>query len=321
MGWRGAVRSFAAAARAAERDAQRRHKQALKSQMINESADAVVAWEEYVDKLVSLHTDLVDPINWHQTANRPKPPEPKFQRSHYEIANEALQRFKPSFFHIFQGGSARKRKQLEDALAYAQETDAEEYETAKVDYANAITEWESDTHLASRLLKGEGVAIKEVIDELKSSLAEDLIGKSISFLMSDGFVHAIPEVYTDEIVPKFRRKQLASGKLSQTNMPSAQFNELYQDYVVSVSLKIAGDLFHILPINEIYVTCLTRMLNARTGHQELSPILSVQFVRETMHRLNLARLDPSDSLSNFNHVMEFKKTKGFEPVEPLKPIS
>lgn len=187
-------------------------------------------------------------------------------------------------------------------------------------YRSGLEEWENDRTLAQRLLNGEAAAIKEVIEEMQSLSDQDLIGSSVSFAIDDSFLHVKPAVHTDEIVPNFRRKQLASGKLSETKMPVGQFNELYQDYVGSVALKVAGDFFQILPLDEIYVTCLTTMLNPQTGHQEMTPILSVQFVRSTFAGLNLAKLDPSDSMTNFNHVMSFKKTKGFARIEPLKPI-
>lgn len=103
-------------------------------------------------------------------------------------------------------------------------------------------------------------------------------------------------------------------------MPIGDFNELYQDYVASVALKVAGDIFHILPVEEVFVTCVTSMLNTKTGHKEMTPILSVQAVKETFKRLNLEHLDPSDSLANFNHAMNFKRTKGFQFGEPLKSM-
>jgi hypothetical protein len=53
MGWKGTVRSVSAALRAAERDAQRRHRAALKEQIIEESADAVADWHTYIDELIS----------------------------------------------------------------------------------------------------------------------------------------------------------------------------------------------------------------------------------------------------------------------------
>ena len=102
-------------------------------------------------------------------------------------------------------------------------------------------------------------------------------------------------------------------------MPKGQFNEIYQDYVASCALRVAGDMFSILPIEEIYVTCLTDMLNPQTGHMEETPILSVQFVRDTFGRLNLDQLDPSEAMRNFHHEMKFTKGKGFAPVPALDP--
>ncbi len=320
MGWKGTLRSVTAAARAAEREAQRRHKQALKDQMVAEAAEAVENWEQYVETLVSIHKNLADPINWHKTAGLPKPVEPSRQSTHQDAAYDELKRFRPSLFHIFQGGWAGLRKKLKDALAQASKLDEREYEEAKAQYTEAVAEWEADTELARRLLNGEAEALLEVIQESKLFDGEGLVGSAVAFSISDGLVHARPEVHSDDIVPNFRRKQLASGRLSETDMPAGQFNELYQDYVASVALKVAGDFLRILPVNEVYVTCMTQMLNTQTGHQEPTPILSVQFVRETMDRMNFARVDPSDALSNFNHTMNFKKTKGFASITPLQPI-
>lgn len=320
MGWKGTLRSISAAARAAERESQRRHKQALKEQIIEESSIAVEEWENYVGDLVSIHTSMNEIIDWHAIANSPCPEEPQFNNDHQNQAETAMGNFRPSFFHIFRGGSEKLRNQLEGNLAGAPERDRVDYEVRLEKHVSDVSEWESETNLARRLVKGEAEAIKEVIEELQSLADEGLIGSRIEFSISDGFVHAQPEVHSDEIVPNYRRKQLASGKLSETKMPVGQFNELYQDYVGSVALKVAGDLFHILPLNEMYVTCASRMLDPQTGHKKLMPILSVQFVRETFMQLNLDNLDPSDSMTNFNHTMDFKKTKGFAPVESLHPL-
>ena len=199
--------------------------------------------------------------------------------------------------------------------------DQAEYMEEMQAHHRKLDEWANDVALARKLTEGYAGAIRNVIEEMQSLSQDGLIGSSISFEIGDDFLHAKPEVHTDEIVPKFRRKQLASGKLSETKMPVSQFNELYQDYVASVALRVAGDLFNIVPLREVYVTCLTRMLNPKTGHQELTPILSVQFARDTFLRLNLVDVDPSDSMANFNHAMSFAKTKGFTRTEPLRPIA
>lgn len=317
MGWKGTIRSIAAAARAAERDAQRRHKATLKQQMIADAEEAVTSWEDYVDNLISVHVDLADAISWQEIAASPKPEEPRLLKTNETQARQELERFKPGLLDFFAGGSEKKRKKLEEKLAHALKADQDNYKSRVSEYQKALVEWEADTGLAHRLIAGEQSAILEVIKEFQAFEKKALIGSAVSFEVKDGFVHAIPEVHTEEIVPNYRRKQLASGRLSETKMPVGQFNELYQDYVCSVALKVAGDLFHILPLDEVYVSCKATILNPKTGHQELTPILSVQFVRDTFTRLNLNNLDPSDSMANFNHVMSFKKTKGFDAIEPL----
>ena len=319
MGWKGTVRSIVAASRAAERESQRRHRQQQKEQMTNESATAVADWENYVDDLVSIHTDMADMIDWRTIATQPRPNEPEEATFHGDRAKAALAGFKPRFFDILKGGSAKLQERLESELKHASKRDKGDYRNQLAAYRQALTEWEDDTSLARQLLKGETAAIKQVIEELQSLTQNELIGSAIEFSIGNNFVHARPKVHGDDIVPSVRRKQLASGRLSETKMPIGQFNELYQDYVASVALKTGGDLFHILPLEELYVTCEAYMLDKHSGHNEWTAILSVQFVRDTFMRLNLANIDPSDSMRNFRHAMSFSKTKGFSSVEPLAP--
>ncbi len=320
MGWKGTLRSVVATARAIERDAERRRKERFRAQIASDATAAVVDWEEYVQELISIHTSLTDIIDWHAIAASPPPVKPILRSSHQDKANAAREAFRPGLLNILYGGTDRRRRRLENNIVRAPERDRVDHKAALAKYTKEECDWKSEAGLAQRLVGGEAKAIKEVIEEMQSLSSTNLIGSSVSFSISDGLVHAKPEVHSDEIIPDFRRKQLASGRLSETNMPVGQFNELYQDYVASVSLKISGDLFRILPLDEIYVTCLSLMLNSQTGHQELSPILSVQFVRNTYMNLDLNHVDPSDSMRNFNHAMSFRKSKGFRPVEALMPI-
>lgn len=285
--------------------------------MLEDAEAAVAEWEDHIAELMSIHTELTNSIDWKSLASKSKPSEPVRSNTRQLKAEKALSEFKPSFFDRLRGGSEKRREKLEASVADATARDGEDYEQARKRYEAAVAEWESDTSLARRLAIGEAAAIREVIEEFQSISDEGLIGSSVSFAIDDNYVHVRPFVHTDEIVPNFRRKLLASGKLSESKMPIGQFNEIYQDYVASVALKVAGDLFQILPIDEVYVTCESSMLDSATGHKSRTPILSVQFVRQTFSSLNLDRIDPSDSLSNFNHRMKFKKAKGFEPIEAL----
>jgi hypothetical protein len=68
----------------------------------------------------------------------------------------------------------------------------------------------------------------------------------------------------------------------------------------------------------VIVNAVSDLLNTQTGHMEEKTILSVAIPRETLGRMNLKRIDPSDSLSNFVHRMKFLKTRGFRAVEAIR---
>lgn len=233
-------------------------------------------------------------------------------------AASKLANFKPKLFDFLSGGSSKRHLLLQQSLEDSIIKEKYENSLRQEDYSTALSEWQNERNLAKRLKAGESAAIQEVITEFLNTSAINSIGSEINFSVFDDYVHAKPLIHSEDIIPNFRRKQLASGKLSETKMPKSQFNELYQDYVASIALKLAGDLFQILPLDEVYVTCKSEMLNKSTGHTEATPILSVQFVRATMIKLNLTDVDPSDAMSNFNHAMTFSKAKGFSAISPLK---
>lgn len=320
MGWKGTLRSISASMRAAERESQRRHKQAVKANISATAADAVQELEDYLESIVSIHVRDSEPIDWLKIANTPRPLVPQLTQAKQDEAVSALANFKPSLLDRLSGGTAKRIEKLQLRRDEAAAQDRQEHERAVARHQSELAEWETDTSLARRLASGETAALKEVIEEMQTLTSDTLIGTRIDFEIDENFVHAMPEVHTDEIVPRTRRKQLSSGSLSETDMPAAQFNELYQDYVSSVALRVAGDMFSLTPLPEVYVTCFSKMLNPTTGHQENMPVLSVHFVRETFLGLKLARIDPSDSLRNFRHQMVFKRSKGFSAVEPIAAL-
>ena len=61
-------------------------------------------------------------------------------------------------------------------------------------------------------------------------------------------------------------------------------------------------------------------MNTATGNHEEKTIVSAKINRSKLAELNFELLDPSDSMSNFEHRMDFKKTEGFKPVEDLQIV-
>jgi hypothetical protein len=320
MGWRGTLRSLGAAARQAERENQRRRKIAIKQQMVAEAASAVADWESYTENLSRVSIGAAVSIDWKALAASNAPAVPTLKTTQHDAAQQILDGYNPSFLDIFYGGSERRRKKLEEAVRKGTDADNAEFASEEARYREQFAEWDEDVSTAKLVLKGDIPTYKKIIATSQALSKDGLVGRSVKYLFADEFFHAVLAVHSSDIIPKVRRKQLESGRLSETKMPVTQFNSLYQSYVAGAAFKVASDIFRILPLDEFFVTCVANMLNTKTGHQEESPILSVQYVRVTFARLDLANVNPIDALSNFKHAMKFKQTTGFAPITPLTQI-
>ncbi|WP_454848116.1 hypothetical protein [Rhizobium binxianense] len=321
MGWRGIMRSAVAAARAAEKAEHQRQKQALKARLFDETDQAVEAWEAYLERLSSIHHEGCTRIDWSGVMQCKAPIPPRRQTKRSDVVRDRLHMLRPSIFHVFKGGSAKVRSKLERELERIEQEEEKQYQADLERHQLAIIDWKNDVEVARKVIDGDPEETKNVLEELTSLSDNELIGKQVRFSISRQSIHAMPEVHPLDIVPTFRRKRLASGRLSETKMPVAEIHERYQDYVASVAFRVAVDILNVLPRSEVHVTCTTRMLNPDTGHVELVPILYVRFIRQTIVTLNLSRIDPSNALSNFIHVMNFKRTKGFSGIMPTLPIA
>jgi hypothetical protein len=98
---------------------------------------------------------------------------------------------------------------------------------------------------------------------------------------------------------------LAEAKRSMSN---SEYNLLLQDYVCSVCIRIARDMFALLPIRN---TIVHSVLDGKT-------ILSVDFDRQSLSKVKFGYIDPSDTLQQFKHNMFFDEINGFLPVENIE---
>lgn len=123
----------------------------------------------------------------------------------------------------------------------------------------------------------------------------------------------------DSVVPSEQLSLTPTGKLSRRAMPRARANAIYQDHVCSASLRIAREVFALLPVPVVFVHTAMSQLDRSTGHSAVVPVLSVMFERGPFEALNLDAIDPSSAVEGFEHTMVFKKTTGLSKVELLTP--
>lgn len=327
MGWKGAVRSIAAANRADQREAKRRQRelerqdrQYQKMQELEQAAYEVEVYENHIDLLLSVHTECSAVTDWNKVASASAPLEPSNKKELERKATKALSNYQPGSISRLFGQDKRQKKKLDEELDNAIKDDESNFNREHKKWEQEYSDWAEARELAGQILAGHVEAKVKAIKELNTFNDISGLGSSINFRIKDtGFVQAEIDVHGNDVIPHERKSLLKSGRLSVKQMPNGQFNELYQDYVCSCVLRVANELFSMLPEEKVIVTAVDKLLNTKTGHMEKTPILSACVSRNTLSSLNLQSIDPSDSMSNFVHTMSFKKTKGFDGVDRITP--
>ncbi|MEX1014187.1 MAG: hypothetical protein WDZ80_03440 [Candidatus Paceibacterota bacterium] len=323
MGWKGTLRSVNSAIKASERESRRKQrelerqrKQYNKMVELEQAQYEVEQFENYLERVTSIHLEKSNNIDWKEIASKPKPKEPNFTDKFEHKAQKELDSYKPSFFDNIFNRTEKKREALSLAVENARKKDEKYYEQLRENHEQNLIDWKDSKEFAQRVLEGDQEAWSEAIEELAPFSEISELGANLSFTFEKSApVQAKINVHGEDIIPNQKKSLLKSGKLSTKNMPKGEFFELYQDYVCSVVLRIAGELFSILPASAVVITAVDDLLNSSIGHIEEQAILSVAIPRKTFDKLNLQMIDPSDSMENFVHNMDFKKTKGFNTVE------
>lgn len=97
---------------------------------------------------------------------------------------------------------------------------------------------------------------------------------------------------------------LTSAK-SQVN--NDEYNDLLQDYICSVCIRIARDMFALLPVSNTIVHAVIDDIT----------VISVDFDRASLSKVKFGFIDPSDTLSKFRHNMNFSVQNGFASVRRI----
>ena len=285
----------------------RREKEQQKLQEQEYARLQVELYENRLDQIHSIHHESDDPVDWNEVYHR-EPPFEKGQAGPNELkAKMELQSYQPGFMdRLFKRGDAQVRK-LEENVQKAIQEDAA-----------LMEDWKHMHTMAKRVLVKDLDAYLEVIDEFGP--LDDLVefGSGFEFGTDNPYmIHVSFDVNAKQAVPEKALSLTKAGKLSEKNLSKTAYYDFYQDYVCSCALRIARDMFALLPVNYVFVHTYEEQMNTATGNVEKVAILSVKYDKQTLDRLNFENLDPSDALENFEHQMNFKKTKGFEEVREV----
>lgn len=275
-----------------------------------------------IEVLTSVHKDCGPAVNWeyiHRYHLAPGKPRRENFTDRENNAKLALESYQPGIKDKLLRRTKSKQLGLEETIEQARKKDENEYREAMRVYEEEYADWEASKVIAQRIVAGDIEAYIEAIKHLNPFSEISEIGSSVSFAVVNGkMIEVEMAMNSEKVIPNETKSLLKSGKLSTKKMTKTNFYELYQDYVCSCILRVARELFALLPIEMVLITAKGNLLNTSTGFMEETPILSVAIPQETSESLNYDAIDPSDSMANFVHNMKFQNTKGFQPIEALK---
>lgn len=325
MGWKGTLRSWEAASKRRDREIERQERLQIKAEKeleklndLLEAQEEVNEYEDYIDKVQSIHKSTLYSINWQEVLKSSPPEEPVKLVKNEHKAEKNYNNYRPNLFHKLFKRTEKIKSKLAQQIEIAKQLDEKNFKEALIDFEDKYDSWKKNVLEAQKVLAFEPDTIQAIIDksELLNKIPE--IGVNLDFEINDRNQLSIDIfLHSKDIIPKEVKTLLKSGKISIKDLPKSKYHELHQDYVCSVVLRIAREFFGLLPVNEIIITGIDDLLNKTTGHMEECPILSVLVVRATLDKLNFQKLDPSDAMASFLHHMSFKKTTGFCAIERI----
>ncbi len=324
MGWKGNLRKLNSTLNKIDRESKRkyrelekRQKERQKMEELEQAKYDVEVYENYIEQIQSLHKEGSEKIDWIALKNEQAPIEPLLEYTKKQEAEFIYNNFKPNFFHKIFKRVEKKKQSLLKKVEEAKNIDEQNYEQNKINFKKEFNEWKEQVELATKILNNQEEAFLDVIKQLNPFDEINNLGTKLEFKLNNNHLYIDLNVHSQNIIPTESRSLLKSGKLSLKNIPKSLYNEIYQDYVCSAILRVAREIFALLPINKIIISAEDELLNKSTGHTELLPILSVLIYRETFENLNLNLIDTSDSMINFVHNMDFKKTTGFKIIDKI----
>lgn len=330
MGWRGTLRAIQAAERRAEREAQRRHrelqrhaKEQAKLSVIEQARLEVETYENQLEVLLSIHKEQGEPWDWRSILNQDPPAEPARTDHHTSQARAKMAAYKPGFFEKLFGGARKKEEALALEVHLATGRDEQEFQNEWSQYQRDLIQCDDERRLAAAVLEGNRDAYVRVLKEMSPFRELSDLGSSLSFRVhTPKLIEASVTVKGEQAIPNEIKTLTASGKVSKKGMPKGRFHEIYQDYVAGCVLRVARELFALLPVDTAIVTASADLFDSATGRTTEQSIISVVIDRSVLNRLNFARLDPSDAIEELVHRGDFKgsrRTGAFVPIEPLTP--
>lgn len=236
MGWKGTLPSWEAASKRRDREIERQERLQVKAEKelekLNDLLDAqeeVQKYEDYIQKVQSIHKSTLYSINWQEVLNSAPPEKPVKLVENQHKAEENYNNYRPSLFHkLF-----KKTEKIKSKLAYqieiAKQLDEKKFKEELIDFEDKYNSWEKNVLEAQNVLAFEPNTLQAIIDksELLNKIPE--LGVNLDFEINDKNQLSIDIfLHSKDFIPKEAKTLLKSGKISIKDLPKSKYHELHQ---------------------------------------------------------------------------------------------
>lgn len=268
----------------------------------------VEKFENYLDVIRSVHKECEPEISWNSIYNQPPPFELGNIGPKELNATNLYNSFTPTLLEkIFKKKGEKRKKKLYDDISISHNKDEEDYQN-----------WISEHEFAELIINGNIDAYLEAINEVNPFEDFSDYGSDFEFGTDNAsYIEIEFKVKSKEVVPNNNLSLTKTGKLSEKAMSKTMYYDITQDYVCSCAIRLAREMFSLLPVKSVLVHAVDEILDTSTGYETDATILSVLFNRDGFENINFDRIDASDFVSTFEMKMKFAKTAGFKPVDRI----
>ncbi|MBM7654566.1 DUF4236 domain-containing protein [Neobacillus cucumis] len=290
---------------------QQRQKELAKLEELKRNQLEFELFQNQIELLTSIHKECDEPVDWQEIKNTPHPFGTESVGPLEKVATRRYIDYKPGFIDWLFKREEKVKEKLQKAMLDAHEKDLKNLE-----------EWKELAALSTNVLAGDIDTYFRVIQEMDPLGDLTEFGSGFEFSTDDPtYIEVEFDAHSETMIPLKEKSLTQTGKISLNEWTKTKYYDLQQDYICSCAIRIARDMFSLLPVKEVYVHAFEDLFSSQTGNTTRTCILSVRFKRQVIEGLNMERIDCSDSMANFEHNMDFKKTKGFLAVQKLVPVS
>lgn len=262
----------------------------------------LIDWDNYIDIITKVHENADAPVQWQALANCPPPFEKGTHGPQQTAAEAEYKALKPTFHDkIFPKEFQKRKDEAYRKVAKGAEADLKAYDNWYMSHSCA-----------------EGILARNINSYYDAINSTDFFADFSSYGCDFEFgtecedsVMVSFDIKDTAVMPSRKYVQRDDGAIGTRKLTLSEYNTIKQDYVCSVSIRLARELFALLPIDRV-------IINAESADDQT--ILAVRFDRKTFDQTDFHCIDASDYIDSFPHHMEFLKTKGFSPVKPIREM-